>query len=334
MLYFLCLVAIGMAVWNRGQMDRVRASIALLERELAILKRAPVVALATPAPAAFATPEIAPEPAVVAPDLSPVHAPEAPTPAAAPEEVFAVHDHPLVHSIPIWESTAETPPPAATPEEVFAVHDEPPAERHRPSRSQTATEGRPHDHRFRTPVWGPIARMIGASRSLSPASFWFFVHDRNCLFTDTVRVVLGRNVRALAHRSGPVGDAQRIPRQRQAYRPGVIGRGHCRSLRLALRGDDALSLAFTGRGLHRDGRGDRGRRRAVASAWRADRGSGPGGRLPDARDDGSNRTERAAAVRVSLLSACGLLCRDQEEVMVASRDPHGRSGLWLDLPVA
>jgi uncharacterized membrane protein len=192
MLYFLCLVAIGMAIWNRGQMDRFRASIAQLERELAILKRAPAVALATPAPAASATPEVAPEPAVAAPEMSPAPAPEAPAPAAAPEEIFAVHDNPTPDSILIPESPAEPPLPAATPDEVFAIDDHPPADttppipepRPQPKAARTIID---FERQFgaRLPVWiGGIA--------LALAGFFLVRYTIEIgLLTETVRVVLG-----------------------------------------------------------------------------------------------------------------------------------------------
>ena len=72
------------------------------------------------------------------------------------------------------------------------------------------------------------------------------------------------------------------------------------------------------------GRGDRGRGRAFLAPRRADRGAGVGRRIPDAAPDRSDRAQRAAAVRLSLLSARGVPCGDQEEGLVAPRHPDGR----------
>src|SRR5262245_27505360 len=87
MLFWLCLLAIGLALWNRVRIDDLARSISELRKELTILRRAAAgadVALAT-APAPAAAP--APEPTFFDAAVSkPVPPPPAPKPVVIMEE--------------------------------------------------------------------------------------------------------------------------------------------------------------------------------------------------------------------------------------------------------
>src|SRR5215510_5245828 len=175
MLFWLCLLAIGLALWNRVRIDDLARSISELHMELTILRRTTIGADVAITTAPAAAPAPAPEPtffdAVVADE--PVPPPPSPEPAIIEDAKPDIPPPQEAFASPQDQATEPAPRPYQQPQPI------PPAE-------DTGTVvDLERQFGARLPVWiGGIA--------LALAGFFLVRYTIEIgLLTETVRVVLG-----------------------------------------------------------------------------------------------------------------------------------------------